>query len=207
MTLLAMTTLARVRALMQENSPTAAMDPVLTDMITAISQRLEAELGRKVMLEARTEKFSPEPYSQLLVLGAAPVTEPDSNTGLPAFTVTEALDRQFADADPIDPTTYFLDAEAALVQLDGCFTGGKGTVQVVYTAGLAATPDDLAANYPALVQAATFWVKELYDKRNQLGRSGESVSGTSVSWQDGLGDVPEIVRSLIAPWRRTVVSG
>jgi len=93
------------------------------------------------------------------------------------------------------------------VHYDGQFSGGKGTVRVTYTAGLAATPADLKTNYPAIWQAATFWVKELYQKRNQLGRSGSSVSGTSVSWEDGLGKMPAVVETLLAPMVRQVISG
>lgn len=195
MATLQLTTLADVKTLMGQDAPGATLDSVLTTMVQAVSAAVEKSLNRLLLKTARTEKYSPKPYATTVRLRALPV---DASP----FEFKEAPDRDFAAATAVLAEDFYLDLEAGVVHLDIELTGGPGTVQVISTGGLAADTATLKASYPDIWQAATFWVKELYENRNQLGRSGQSVAGGSVSWQDGLGEIPDVVEALIAPYRR-----
>lgn len=201
MALLLLTDIAAVKDLLGQKAPaTAGLDGILTDIVTATSRAIEVYLRRPLMAEQQTEIKSPKPYAMRLFCDAFPV---DASQGL---TITEAADRNYAAGDVKDPADYYVDEDSGIIDLDNELLGGPGTVQLIYFGGLATTTDSLRLLYPDIAEAATFWAKEVFEKRNKIGRSGESQPGVSVSWQDGLGDMPKVVKGWLEPHRKVPIS-
>ena len=219
MTLLAATDLDRIKTWKKEEGTlSTAEDDQLSASILPVSKAIEGYLGRPLMLEARTEVVPTiTPFARRIYLQAAPVTTVTS--------IKAAIDRDFASATAIDTDDYYVDLAGGVVHFDyplhttlwaqgtnyGNRAGGNqhlrhGTVQVIYSAGLASDLDALEAAYPDIVHAATLWVLEIYLRRGSLTKSataqGGRAGGGSITYQSALRHPPEAVAGLLAPYRR-----
>lgn len=170
----------------------ADVSAALAIAIPAVSDAIENYLGTRLEEAARVEYPSVVRRNQRLVrLVHAPVV-----TG--TTELRQNLSRDFTDAaDDIDPATYHVDLRLGAIVLDAPLYGGAGTLRVTSTGGLGTDLDDLEANFPAVVEAATLWASEILRRRRSLttestgGRGGSAVSYVS------LGQMPEAVKGLL----------
>jgi len=204
MTLLVLTNVQRVRDLMSASEAlpaNASLDTVIGRLVQGVSAEVERYLDRGLNLEARTEQFSPKRFQRTVHLQAYPVA------ASPAAVVKIASNRDFAAATATATTDYFLDAPRGLVKFDDPLDEGNGTVQVVYTGGLATQAANdahlpgLEAAYPDIVLGATLWAKVLYDARHRVGASSKGVKGTFIATA-GIGHPPPEVKQLLESHRR-----
>ena len=160
-------------------------------LIDSFTRQVEIVASRLVRVAARTETFSPVAGQRAVQLAAYPVSSVSS--------VKESLDGDFSTVTALPASEYHVNADGVLRLRWRAFFEGAGSVQVVYTGGLArdvgAVPADLRV---AAARQVAYWSQ----RRGQLGVTSESVGGQSVTTfaQDLLPDVERVVRSYAMPW-------
>lgn len=83
--------------------------------------------------------------------------------------LTYDADRVFIGVDAVDQSLYFVDSEAAQIVFDEPLLARKqGTVQVVYSGGLATDFASLKAAYPGLVQGVCMWAGDWVDRGSRM---------------------------------------
>jgi len=123
-----------------------SQDDLLDALIDYASERIESHCGRKFASEALTEYLDGTGTSRL-VLSRRPVT---ALTG-----VYEDPDRVFGADTEIDSADLVLHPEKGIVDRPGgVFARGRRNLKIVYTAGYADIPDDVAL---ACVKLAAAW--------------------------------------------------
>lgn len=204
-TILKLTDKARVKALMGE-VPGTSIDAPLQLIIDAVSADVALYLDRELNLQARTVQLSPRAWQRTVALAAYPVS------ASPAAVFKEASDRDFAAAEAIPASGYFLDRATGLAQFDDPLHCGAGTLQVVYTGGLVtqlandAHLPALEAAYPDIVLAATMWAKVRFDQRHAVGVSSRGVKG-SFQASAGVQSPPAEIKQLLQRHRRLHLGG
>jgi len=176
----------------------SADDRILVEaLIESFSVRFEKMTNRKLEKTTVTEIFSPIKGQQDLRVSNYPITSVTS--------VKQDADGDFTGTlSEIDTTAYDAVAgkDEGIVSLRYMvYHGGAGTVQIVYNGGLIEpmTGVNAATNVPwDLKMAAIRQVAYMYQRRDSLGVTSESVSGGSVSIQiesDLLCDVKSVIDS------------
>lgn len=177
---------------------------VLDGIISGVSARMARACGRiapdgSPCLEktSLTEVLSvPDREMTLLYLRAWPVASITS--------VKEGLYNDFSESDALTVADdYHADLGRGKLYRIGCsWQFGPQTVEVVYTGGYVAAgevPGDGETALPDdLVDAAMQQCQHLYQRRSELGATGTSVEGGSVSWASQyalLKDVQKVCRS------------
>ena len=170
----------------------ADADRVLVEqMIDAFTRQFETITSRAVRVKQRTELFSPLRGQRSVQLGAWPVTTVTS--------VKEDLGGDFTSTAALETDNYVVDDSGVLRLRFRSFFEGTGSVQVVYTGGIArdvgAVPADLRM---AAARQVAYW----HQRRTALGVVSESVQGQSVATfaQDLLPDVERVVHGYANPW-------
>jgi uncharacterized phiE125 gp8 family phage protein len=149
--------LAAVKAYAQVNGTTD--DAVLQSMITAYSAAARSYCNRD--LTSQDYSITRDGRGTTMML-------------LPQFPVT-AVSSVIVDGRPISAQSAFglpgyRFTDKAII-LDGfCFTRGFGNVQIAFTAGYAAVPDDIA-------QAVNEWVALRYKERDRIGFASKTLAG------------------------------
>lgn len=151
---------------------------LLSEMITAISARVEQSMRRHVQSTSRTVVYDVQPGQRMVQLFGYPVTS--------VTTVHHDLDRDFASDSLIDSDNYSVDSRTGALWLDYEYAPDRQILQVVYTGGMAATTAAFIAAFPDVTQAVTMQVVEEYRRRNAHGANSVAVAGDSVSF---VGDV------------------
>jgi hypothetical protein len=142
-----LTTLARVKVLMEIASTDTSKDVILTRLILAYSAQFEAYLDRHAETKARTEVYFLRRYSRLLSLRGAPCTAPTS--------VKYTLDRDFVAATALTSgNDYVVDTDVAMIRFLFSTNLDPGYVEVVYTGGMATNTTNFVAAFPAVAEAA-----------------------------------------------------
>lgn len=177
---------------------------LLDGMIAGVSARMARACGRIApdgtpCLEktSLTEVLGvPDRDMTMLYLRARPVVS--------ITTIKEGLYNDFTDSDELTAgDDYHADLNRGRLHRIGCsWRFGPQTVEVVYVGGYVAagvTPGDGEQALPDdLVDAAMQQCQYLYQRRSELGATGTSVEGGSVSWAGQytlLKDVREVCRS------------
>ena len=196
MAFLDLVTLATVREL-RGWSVDATQDGILSDMISGVSARFEGELGGRLLsLEARTIQLDVEPNQRELSLPAWPVA------ASPAAQFRTSADRDFSGA-VIATSDYYLQESQGRVSFDVGLDRGRGTLQVIFTGGIAATAADVETNYPDISDAIRKQVVYEFERKDNLGQSSNTVGQVSRAWTGVVDWLPEVV-GVINHYRRLV---
>jgi hypothetical protein len=173
-------------------------------LIPAVSRRLERYLGRTdgIELRSRTELLASTPeipsgkvfsYTTKVapISSVASIKIDETRVfGASATTLTENED-------------FYVDGDQGVIVFDGYRPPeGFGEVQLVYTAGFAASTVNLLAEakYADLTMGATMQVAYVFDRRNSVGATSENVNGATRS-QPALDLLPDVI-SMLTPYRR-----
>lgn len=135
----------------------ASMDDQIILFINAATQIFETYTGRKLLEREHIEQYTAN--GGFVILNQYPVSV--------ITNIWEDSSRIFGPDALLDPTDYYCDRNAGIVMmLDADFVSAPGAVKVQYTAGFAATPDDLRL-------ACLMTIRGLVDR---WVKGGESVS-------------------------------
>ena len=161
-----------------------ADDALLARLIASASRFIESWVGRTITSVTYTETFNGDGHARL-VLPNYPVTAVSSVTidgsPIPA-------------AAPAAPNGYLFDA--LVLYLNGyAFARGVQNVTVVYTAGYASVPPDLA-------QACIELVALRYKERDRVGQGSKSVGGETITFT--VAEMTESVRATLSRYRKVV---
>lgn len=192
---LALTTLERVRVLLEQRGAYTENDAVIDNLIQSVSLSIERYCNRPFLIASKTEYFDVRTDQFNYQLEAFPVSSLTSvkNSGTRDWTV---------DAK-VEGTDFVLDTDTGILrQLTG-FTTGLDALQVVYMGGLAADTAAVLSDYPDLADACEKQITEEFRRRDGLGRTGVSVEGSSVTTQSAVRLLDTVVQRL-APYRRPV---
>jgi uncharacterized phiE125 gp8 family phage protein len=141
-----LTTRAALKLYLGIEASDTAQDELLDALVAYASERIESHCRRAFASEALTEYLDGTGASKL-VLSRRPVSALTS--------IHEDSDRAFAAATEIDSADLVLHPENGIVERMGAvFAPGARTLKVVYTAGYATVPDDVAL---ACAKLAAAW--------------------------------------------------
>lgn len=199
MALIECTTLARVKAILgKKTTPVTpeeiADDAYLEELIEAVSQRIEDFIDRRIEAAARTVELDVHSVGQrTLFLPDYPVTAIAS--------VKASLNWDWAATTALDATLYHLVAETGEIHLRTTLQPGLKSVQVVYTAGLAADTATLIADYPAIANAADKQCVAEWRRRSSPQGQSINAGGGSITHEAEL-QLLKDVRQTLSPYRR-----
>ena len=173
MTLLELTTIDRVKTLLDQEESNASDDALLATMIRSVSAAIETWIDRRLFLEARVEYHDIEVGQRLVQLGSWPVT---------AVTAVETSpDADWANATAVAASDFFrFDAEG-IIQIRKEIPAGMRTLRISYTGGVAATTSALLADttFADISGAAELQVAHEYRRRMDPGSQSSAVAGGS----------------------------
>lgn len=186
-----LTTLARVKAWLKISTPDN--DVLIGQIITGISEDFEVEMGRHTEKLARTELYDSDDPDTTIFLKGFPV----ETTPVPVFKT--AIDGDFAAQDPlIDGDDFHIDLERGIFQVrTALLQPGPGNFQAVYTGGMAVDTTAFIAAFPNIANLMDIQVAFFFQRKDQLGLTGFSGAGGSVTQQLGTDLLPYVEKRLI----------
>ena len=194
------TTVTYVKDLLEITS--ATHDTVLGRMVSTVSQRIEDFIDRPLESAARTEEYSIKPRQDVLFLRAYPVASITS--------IKIATNWDFAAVSAVASTDYHTDSATGSVHFnfypllnymgDNAKTAPQA-IQVVYTGGLATTPANLQANYPAISSACETQVIAMWRRRDEPTTKMTKIGDYGSAVEGPLSFLPDVVEALM-PYRR-----
>jgi len=192
MALIALTTLARVKAQLGQPTSQTDDDALIEQMIAAVSLRIERHLGRPVESAARTEYVDLCSGVDRYQLAAYPVASIASVKNSTTFAWASTTAK-------VEGTDYVVDPESGILRLlpASVWFAGPEAMQVVYTGGIAANTAAVTSStglYQDLALACEYQVSDEYRRRHGLSVSGESGSDTV--------RLLPAVREMLEPYRR-----
>ena len=179
-----LTTLANVKAYLSPPLTTTNDDALLTRLVTAASQFIQAWLGRTIAETAYNETRNGLGATRLF-LRNRPVTNVTS-VAVDGVAIAPA-------SGPGQPGYLFDDNSVYLTGT--AFTRGQQNVAVAYTAGYAAMP-------PELEQACIALVALRYKERDRIGQASKNLAGEVVSFAQK--DMPADVLTVLDQYRAVV---
>lgn len=190
-----LTSLAALKAAIDEPSSSTALDAYLTRVIAAVSAAILNWLGREAQTATYTETFDIEPGQRVWTLKAYPI---DSVTS-----VKIDHNREFGAATAIDSSDYVVLSGRArgAVKLLYDEAPGDQVVQITYQGGMGSTTQQLVSGFPEVEAAAQLWASAIVKKR-KAGPQGQTVTaaGGSITKEDLV--MPKAVKELLGPLRR-----
>ena len=167
MAILNLTTLARVKA--QGEITGDRGDSMLSDMIASVSDRFQQYCSRGFLIEEMTELRILR-GELFLPLFRAPVVS------VSQVRIAESGRR----SDLIATTDFEITADGNGIRVFGY---SRGTLaEATYTGGIAATTDEFIAAYPALAEAATIQVVNLWQRRKSPDKTGLTMGNGDIQW-------------------------
>lgn len=177
-----LTTLANIKGWFSPPLATTNDDTLLTRLITAASQFIQAWLGRQLAIQSYTETRDGT-GGQKLAFADTPVTAV-SALSIDGQSIPPA-------PDPLSPGYVF---SPTMLYLRGfSFTPGVQNVSLTYTAGYAATP-------PEIEQACIELVALRYKERDRIGHVSKGVAGETVTFTQK--DMPPDVLTILNQYLR-----
>lgn len=178
-----LTTLANIKSWFSPPLTTTSDDVLLTRLVTAASQFIQAWLNRQIASQPYTEMRDGTGGTRL-AFANVPVTVVSSLTidGVAIAPAPDALSPGFVSS----PTLLSLQGYA--------FCRGYGNVVVSYTAGYETTP-------PEIEQACIELVALRYKERDRIGQVSKNLAGEVVSFAQK--DMPADVATLLWQYRRS----
>ena len=174
-------------------------DTLLGVLISAAGQAMAAwcgyptaSSGAAPTMESTTyARYQDGPGGRLLTLDVWPVTSVTS--------IYDSEDRRYGADDLVASGDYTLvEGDIGLVELDwdathGAWSTAPRAIKATYVAGWATVPESLK-------QAARIAVRALYDKRQTISFTSQSMSGVSVGLVTPA-HLPDETKQLLAPYR------
>lgn len=194
------TTLARVKALLDISG--TSHDTVLTDIIGAVSARIENFIDRPLEQTSRTEEYNVRPRQNKLFLRAYPVASITS--------IKIATDWDYASATAVDTSDYRVTSDNGMLHfnffpvtsyLGDNYQAAPDAVQVVYTGGLATSTANLVSAYPNIAFAADMQVVAAWRRRDTPQGNSINTGGASIAYEKPLAMIPDVIEAL-TPYRR-----
>lgn len=167
-------------------------DAILKRIISSVSGAIEKRLGRQVLARSISETYD-GPSGVSLWLRHFPIS---------ALTTLKQWDTSHTVQETIGSGSYALNARTGELRLiDGAWTPGFQNVEVVYTAGLGATVDDLPVD---LVTAALEVMKIVYDRLITGTVNATTIAVGPMNYMIAQ-TVPKDIRDAIDAYRRAKV--
>lgn len=190
-----LTTPARVRLLLEAGgSNQGSLDPVLAELIPAVSAAMERELDRHVLRVARTVDLDVDAGQRVFRLRGIPVASIAS--------VSFDPDRAFGSGTEIDASYYAANLETGRLTIDRyALTPGDGVLRVVYTGGMVEQGGDFGSEYPELAHLAALQVAYLLQRKDSLAATSQGMAGGTVGFSGPYSWLP-IVREGLNRARR-----
>jgi hypothetical protein len=160
-------------------------DALLSSLISAVSNYIQAWLNRSFAEAQYTEFRDGIPNGDTLVLANYPVISVSSVT----------ISGQIIPPSPDYVTSGFWADEGALNLVGYRMNRGRRNVQITYTAGYATVPIEIA-------QACTELVALRYSERDRIGHQSKSIAGETVSFM--VKDFPPDVLTILQNYKKVV---
>lgn len=184
---MAWTTLVKVKEYLGITD--TASDTLLTDLLARLQVAAETYLDRKIEQATYTEQYDGDETDRLITL-QWPIISVTS--------VHDDQDRAFGAATLIATADYVLYKDRGIIRLDGLvFSSGIQNIKVVYTAGYATVPADLA-------QALIELIADRFRQKENQGLESLSIGAYSVSFTGE--DLPDEVKATFDAYRRTRIA-
>ncbi len=182
-------TLADAKLYLGISTGTTSYDERFNDLINSVSWCFNDETGRKLKSRSITEYRDGDGSTQMFT-NEYPITSNTTDIDIRVDT-----DRDYDTGDKVDSTSIIIYSTPGRIVLDGeTFETGAQSVKIVYTAGYTTIPYDLA--YAAKEYLRVLWNKE---KTNRIGIKSESVSGGSLSYEEG---IPYTIRKTLNKYKK-----
>ena len=200
MTILQLTTVARVKQVLTIPASNTADDATLSTYIIAVSGEVEDYLGRKLYQQARTEDHTIKLHQRSIWLEAYPIVTVTSINVDASWKWTGSA---------ITSTAYNYNANTGEVRFSDAYATDRedfDAIRVVYTAGVGLAAGAVIASLPAIALAVDMQVAEDWRRKNDPAierRGGQSGGAT---WTGFHRFLPR-VQQLLAPHRRMVYGG
>ena len=167
-----LTTLARVKAMLDPSYTATDLDALIGSLISAVSAAAEKEMDREALTNTYTEFFSPQPFQRKFPLAAFPVVS--------IVSVKEDFDRGFGSGiAALDDTDFTVDDYGILTVDNYLMSPGNRTMRVVYSGGMATTAGGFVTAFPDVAVAVDLQVAFLVRRKNQLGLTTQGMVGAS----------------------------
>lgn len=154
-------------------------DAILTRMITACSAAIAQYVSRTLLSSTFTKRLDGTGTKVLMV--------PDYPISSIASLAVDGL---------AVPANAYVFSNDTIVHQTGVFERGIANVEITYTAGYAAIPDDIK-------QACIELVCYRYKERSRIGEVSKSMGGQTVSFLQK--DLPNFVKMILDPYRRVAI--
>lgn len=191
----ALTTLARIRAILALETGKTTNDTIIESFINGVSTFIETYCGRKLISATYTEKITPNSCNDVyLFLKQVPVTALTSvkyragTPSVPSYTAYTADDYELEG-----------DGSEGMVRMYASMPSGSNSVQVQYTAGylidFSNVDDEVKHTLPPdITMVAEKLIIKAYKKRTSAGVASETGgSGDNISWQKEMDDEDKII--------------
>lgn len=163
-------------------------------VVVAVSHAMAADMDLLVEQTSRTEIHSPEYGARRIFLKATPVAS--------VSTVHNDSQREYGSSSLVAASDYYVDTATGVLLFDYPIISGPGSVQVVYTGGIAASVEGLvSAGYGDIVDAATTQAVHQFQRRRTPHLSGFSDPTGNTTFTSEIDWLP-IVRKTMARYRR-----
>ena len=196
-------TVAQFKTFQKGDIP-SSMDSVLTQLLQGLTASFATHCRRQTWDKtAFTEYFSHRRHTQSWhLLSVAPpfaqdttlyVRHPPIDTAQ-AYALYDDPARVFGEAALIPTTDYVIEAEAGKVELDGrSFMPGLQSTKLTYTGGyLSADGTSTNPKFPDLHLLCLIQAGFLYQRRAELGLTGRSLEGGSMSLMAPVKFLPQV---------------
>lgn len=192
-----MTTKERIYIVRGINDPDATLDAQVEQMITNVSARFAAALGRHVLDSGYSETYEMVRAGKVVWLRGYPVGSISSIKYSETSDATDSTELE-------EHTDYYLDAEAGIIRLRKLTPYSHGYLAVSYTGGMSTTVDLFVNAWPDIAAVCDQQVVHELNRRN--------TPGSDIQTRDGKTSFgsPEInllkgVREVLGMYSRTVL--
>ena len=185
----ALTSVAAVKEHLNIPDANTTQDNIITRMVNSASQMIETYLDRKILRRQYTEYYDGRGNDRFLVR-EWPVEKPtelwlDSTSTFTDVTKKYDLDEYEVDGEPAIGVTLLSGRR---------FAKGTRNIKVIYYAGYTVTP-------AVIHEAAILFTEFMYDMKTDR-RIGVSSKGKNAESTTFLGDLPDFVKNMLAPYQR-----
>lgn len=191
------TTIARVKTVLNKDAGDSAHDQVLEGLIKQVSTKVEQFIGRELLSTSRTETYDGEPRMDRLCLNQFPVSAVTSVK----VRASVGDETDWATITAVDDQNYELqesDGRSGVLLLNFTPFVGRAAIQVVYTAGFGTSAADLLSSYPDVVSAAERQVAFEFQRWNDPGGKNVNVDGMSEVHTSPVRLLPAVAETLWA---------
>lgn len=177
-----LTTLDRVKSRMDFESPDTQDDRRLARAIKSASARIEKYCGRLFEQKARTRQYGIPRGATSMFVDAYPILDASTTPSATAPVINVDSAREFGSGTLVDVDNYYLKKRTGEIQFDRIsLDWGPGAMKIVYTGGIAATPQGIVDAQPDLAEAVDLTVSYWFQRRQEVGLRTVSAEGGSIS--------------------------